>query len=160
MFYSRIPPMASGNLLPGLALMARWWEFRPQAGRYNFLLERGGWSIISGGWPAASPDNQCSIADSQGVDLKSKSLPGRLIVFMTLQPFRFVSAHKLSGSAVNSLFVPSGRQTMCPSSRMRTIFPRNEPRSVFTRSPGFQSAVSDSDSSISTIASHGRTPAM
>jgi hypothetical protein len=32
--------------------------------------------------PAPAANDQCSMVDSQGVDLKSKSLPGRLIVFM------------------------------------------------------------------------------
>ena len=50
------------------------------------------------------------------------------------------NAGRLSGSASNSDWLPSGRHATRPSGRTRRTIPLVEPRSVFTRSPGLKSA--------------------
>src|ERR1051326_1390299 len=63
------------------------------------------------------------------------------------------SRKRLSGRAMNSDWLPSGCQATRPSGKTRTITPRVEPRSVFTRSPGLKSAVWQRLSTISTMLS-------
>src|SRR6516164_4476708 len=52
----------------------------------------------------------------------------------------FRSVSRLSGNAINSELDPSGRHNTRPSSSSRMMTHLADPRNVFTRSPGLNSA--------------------